>query len=99
MHRARSLSRGPTSPRKAHHHPSHCMRGLIVFGYAPATKIKVHGAGTTCRSLKTLGKLFAKALGRIERSDLTNRSSQPLADEKITKMKLESRKLKRKLAP
>jgi hypothetical protein len=31
--------------------------------------------------------------------DLTNRWSQPLADLKITKVKLESRKLKMKLAP
>jgi hypothetical protein len=30
---------------------------------------------------------------------LTNRWSEPLTDQKITKVKLESRKLKRKLAP
>jgi hypothetical protein len=30
---------------------------------------------------------------------LTKRFSQPLAEKKITKVKLESRKLKRKLAP
>jgi len=41
----------------------------------------------------------AKHLGRpAATKDLTNRWSQPLAEKKITKVKLESRKLKRKLA-